>query len=91
MRMALRFGFSSLAVGNAVGSSIFNSLCILGTTALFYPLQGAGFTWTDLGLILAAPVVLLPFAGTGLKLVRWEGGLLLFLYGAYILWRSTVG
>lgn len=84
-------GQGDLAVGNAVGSSIFNILCVLGATALMHPLQGDGVTWTDLGLMLAAPVALLPFAGTGLKLVRWEGALLLILYGAYVIWRSTAG
>jgi Ca2+/Na+ antiporter len=51
----------------------------------------AGVTSTDRYLMLAAPIVLLPFAGTGLRLVRWEGGLLVLLYAAYVLWRSTAG
>ncbi|MBT4098513.1 MAG: calcium/sodium antiporter [Gemmatimonadetes bacterium] len=84
-------GQGDLAVGNAVGSSIFNILCVLGTTTMLHPLQMAGVTSTDLYLMLAAPIVLLPFAGTGLRLVRWEGGLLVLLYAAYVLWRSTAG
>ena len=84
-------GQGDLAVGNAVGSSIFNILCVLGTTTMLHPLQMAGVTSTDLYLMLAAPIVLLPFAGTGLRLVRWGGGWLVLLYAAYVLWRSTAG
>ena len=80
-----------LAIGNAVGSSTFNILCILGTSATVRPLQAGGVTGTDLLLMAAAPVLLLPFAGTGLRLVRWEGGLLLTAYVGYLVWRSTAG
>ncbi len=82
-------GQGDLAVGNAVGSCIFNIGCVLAASAAVHPLQASGVSWTDLALMLGAPILLVPFAGTGLRLVRWEGALLLALYAAYVYWRST--
>ncbi|MDA0336687.1 MAG: calcium/sodium antiporter [bacterium] len=83
-------GQGDLVVGNAVGSCIFNILCILGASAVIHPLA-AHVSQTDLVLMALAPAGLLPFAGTGLKLVRWEGVLLLGAYVTFVVWRVGVG
>jgi len=75
-----------IAVGNVVGSNIFNILGILGTAAIAGPLSSAGITLFDLSVMLAFSVALLPLLYTGFKLHRWEGSLLLVGYFAY-LWR----
>lgn len=79
-----------IAVGNVVGSNIFNILCILGVTSIVKPLSAPGITPLDLWVMVAFSIGILPLLYTGLKLQRWEGGLLLFGYGAYlrVLWPS---
>lgn len=77
-----------IAVGNIVGSNLFNILSILGLTALVQPLEVSGISWWDLGTMIVTTVVLLPLMWTGSILRRWEGGLLLLMYGIYlaVLW-----
>ncbi len=77
-----------IAVGNVVGSNIFNLLGILGLTAIIKPLSASGITPLDLWVMLGFSIALLPLLYTGLKLQRWEGALLLCGYGLYlwILW-----
>ena len=73
-----------IAVGNIVGSNIFNILGILGTAALVRPLQNTGMSAVDLGLMIALAVLLLPLARSGWRLSRWEGALLLVIYAGYV-------
>jgi len=75
-----------IAVGNIVGSNIFNIFGILGTAALVRPLQNTGMSAVDLGLMIMLAVLLLPLARSGWKLNRWEGGLLLIIYAGYVLY-----
>jgi cation:H+ antiporter len=80
---ALR-GQSDLAIGNVVGSNIFNVLGILGVTALARPLVPGGIGPVDLGVMCVLAVALLPLLRTGFRLDRWEGGLLLLAYAGYL-------
>ncbi len=80
---ALR-GQSDLALGNLVGSNIFNILGILGITASIQPVDASGLSWLDAGVMLAFAIVTLPFLWTGYTFSRWEGGLLLGGYVAYV-------
>ena len=77
-----------IAVGNVVGSNIFNILGILGVASIAKPLSATGITKLDLWVMVVFSIALLPLLYTDLKLQRWEGGLLLFGYGAYlwVLW-----
>lgn len=75
-----------VAVGNVVGSNIFNILGILGTTALVTPLSAPGVRSVDLAVMLLATLMLLPLAISGKILSRWEGLLLLLGYGGYLWW-----
>jgi cation:H+ antiporter len=74
-----------IAVGNIVGSNIFNILGILGTASLVRPLSGTDMTAIDLGVMIALAVLLLPLARTGWRLCRPEGGLLFGCYVAYVI------
>jgi cation:H+ antiporter len=73
-----------IAVGNVVGSNIFNLLCISGATATLSPFACAGISWVDLGVMIGFSVLLLPLMRSGLELKRWEGALLLAAYAGYL-------
>ncbi|MGI2261076.1 calcium/sodium antiporter [Shewanella sp. GXUN23E] len=77
-------GESDIAIGNVVGSNLFNILGILGITALVQPVSSAGLENFDFTVMLALAVVLLPFAWTGLRIGRREGAVMLAAYLGYI-------
>lgn len=73
-----------IAVGNVVGSNVFNILGILGLAAIASPLHAPGISTLDLVVMIALTVLLIPLLYTGRLLHRLEGSALLGLYGAYI-------
>jgi cation:H+ antiporter len=74
-----------IALGNIVGSNIFNILFILGSTTVLQPIDVAFSTVAvDLWVMLGLSVLLLPFLLTGLRLGRREGSVLLVFYAAYV-------
>lgn len=79
-------GQTDLALGNVVGSNIFNIGVVLGLPALIspggIPVSGAAVA-LDIPVMLAAAVALLPIAFTGFAVARWEGALFVALYAAY--------
>ena len=85
---ALR-GERDMAVGNLVGSNIFNIGAVLGLTAVVSP-AGIGVDRAaivfDMPVMVAAALVLLPLAFTGQIIARWEGFLLVGLYVAYVVY-----
>ncbi len=80
-----------IAVGNIVGSNVFNILAILGLSSLAHPLQTQGVAMTDLVVMTAFAVLMLPLMRSGFQLVRWEGALLLALYVGYVGWLLGAG
>ncbi|MFQ6371990.1 calcium/sodium antiporter [Shewanella sp. YIC-542] len=79
-------GQSDIAIGNVVGSNLFNLLGILGVTALVHPISAAGFSALDFGVMLALTVLVLPLARTGYRIGRRDGLLLLVAYLGYMAW-----
>ncbi len=77
---------ADIAVGNVVGSNIFNILLIIGTSAMVTPVPAGGITFGSLAVMTLAAVVALPMAWTGFKLNRVEGALLLSGYVVYVVW-----
>jgi len=75
-----------IALGNIVGSNIFNILGILGAAALAEPLVGTGIKMTDVYVALAFAVLLLPMIRSGFTLHRWKGALLMGGYIGYLAW-----
>lgn len=73
-----------IAVGNIIGSNIFNLLGILGAASMVKPLTPSGVTNLSLVVMVVFSIVLLPLLYTDSKLHRWEGMLLLLGYGAYM-------
>ena len=82
-----------VAIGNIVGSNIFNILGILGLTASVLPLKATGIGARDAGLMLGTAVLLLPFAFSRRSISRVEGCVFLCIYGIYfyLLWPGTAG
>lgn len=75
---------SDIAVGNAVGSNIFNILSILGISAIIIPIKSDQISYFDLGVMLAAAFILLPLSYSGFRISRLEGFLLLIGYFVYV-------
>ena len=82
--IAARKGQSAMAIGNVVGSNLFNIFWILGCCACVVPLPVDGIVWTDFAMLLLANVLFWLFARTSHRVVRWEGGVLVLCYVAYI-------
>jgi cation:H+ antiporter len=80
---------ADIAVGNVVGSNIFNILCILGISAGITPLTSAGITAIDLWVMAAFALVLWIFSRTGFRITRAEGLVLLAAYIGFIAWLVT--
>lgn len=78
-----------IAVGNAVGSNIFNVLGIFGTTATVTPLRLGDVGWVDLATMTALALLLTAFLYTQRRLSRVEGGFLLGSFVLYTVWRLT--
>ncbi|NSW95535.1 MAG: sodium:calcium antiporter, partial [Bacteroidales bacterium] len=76
---------NDIAVGNVIGSNIFNIFFILGTSALIKPVNFNTRFNKDMYLLIAGTILLLlaMFSGQRRKLDRWEAGLLLIIYVAY--------
>jgi len=81
---AARRGECDIAVGNVIGSNLFNVLCILGVSPLVSPIRTAGINLFDLGAMCVATGVLWAMMLTGRSISRREGGVLLALYLVYV-------
>lgn len=79
-------GERDIAVGNVVGSNIFNILCVLGLSSVITPngitVSAAALAF-DIPVMVAIAVACLPIFFTGHLISRWEGGLFFFYYLAY--------
>lgn len=75
-----------VAIGNVVGSNIFNVLGILGVAALVQPITAPELAWADLGVMMLVALALLPVVRTGGRISRWEGAGLLIVYIGYTIW-----
>lgn len=82
-------GERDIAVGNVVGSNLFNILSVLGLTAAVTP-SGVGVPAAalrfDLPFMIAVALACLPIFFTGYRIARWEGALFLAYYMAYTLY-----
>ena len=81
--VATRKGDSGLALGNAVGSNIFNILFILGMSAAISPLTVLGESMIDCVILLVSAIILFVFAKTKKSMCRWEGAVCILLYVVY--------
>ncbi len=82
---------TDIAIGNVIGSNIFNIFFILGITGLVTPIPYSAALNFDIYVLLASTVVLIIFMFTlnSRKLDRWEAFILLILYFVYVGWLIT--
>ena len=79
-------GHGDIAVGNVIGSNIFNLLGVLGVTSVASPLSRGHIGWASLGVMLGVTVLILPMLHSRRRLSRPEGTILLACYVAYLGW-----
>ena len=91
--VAVTKGKIDIAVGNVVGSNIFNIFWVLGVSALISPISFASNTVIDFGVLTGMTLLLLlaTFTGKKYSLDKWEAALMLSAYAGYIgfvIWRG---
>lgn len=82
--VSARKGNSGIAIGNALGSNVFNILMILGLTGIISPMQIQGITTVDLSMLTISMILLWLFSFTKLTIERWEGAVLTLVFVGYI-------
>lgn len=75
---------NDIAIGNVVGSNIFNLLAIIGISGTISPLKTGGIGIIDLILMNATALLLLPLMRSGFRIIRIEGFLLILIYIVYL-------
>lgn len=86
---AARKGDNAMAVGNVVGSVVFNTLLILGASSLVYPLPMKSITYIDLSVEMGAALLFWLFSYIGRKrfiITRLEGAIMVLLQIGYYVW-----
>ena len=83
---------TDIAIGNIVGSNLFNILTIAGSCALIHPIEAKNVNYIDLLVMLGISVLLLPLVKSGQKISRTEGFVLILFYVIYMFWllRDTL-
>lgn len=84
--VAARKGQSAIAIGNVIGSNIFNVLMIVGITGLVCPMDIQGITIVDLSVFTGSIFLLWAFSYTKYKVERWEGAVLTMVFLAYMIY-----
>ncbi len=87
--VAARKGQSAIAIGNVIGSNVFNILLILGLTATISPLEIEGITTLDMAVMLLSVSLVWLFSYTRYTVERWEGAALVVGYLVYLGWLIT--
>ena len=82
--VSARKGNSGIAIGNALGSNVFNILAILGLTGAITPMTLKGITLIDLSMLVISVILVWLFSFTTYKIERWEGAVLSVVFIAYI-------
>ena len=84
--VAARKGQSAIAIGNVIGSNVFNTLMIVGVTGLICPMQIEGIDIIDLSVMTIGIALLWFFSYTKFTVERWEGALLTVIFTGYMAW-----
>ncbi|MCM1108786.1 MAG: calcium/sodium antiporter [Clostridium sp.] len=84
--MAARKGSSAMAIGNVIGSNVFNIFFVVGCSAVVTPIHAAAVSVADYVLMVGSMLLLWMFSFTRFTVSRGEGGFLLALYVGYVGW-----
>lgn len=87
---AARRGECDIAVGNVVGSNLFNVLCILGVSPLVSPLRSGDVTFFDFGVMVGCSLLLYAMMLKGKSISRRAGGWLLAIYILYVIKLAVI-
>ena len=82
--VSARKGNSGIAIGNVLGSNVFNVLAILGLTGVISPMTLKRITMTDLSMMVISIILIWLFSFTKYKIERWEGAILTAVFVGYI-------
>ena len=77
---------TDIAIGNIVGSNLFNILAIAGSCSFIHPIEAKNVNYIDLLVMLAISILLLPLMKSGQKISRTEGAALILIYVIYLFW-----
>jgi cation:H+ antiporter len=89
--VAARRGSSDIALGNVVGSNIFNTVAVLGLTSVVQPLPVSGELLTDMRVMFVVSVALYLFTLNRRVIQRWEGAILAAGYFVYLVFVARRG
>ena len=84
--VAAKKGESDLALGNAIGSNIFNIVFVLGFSAVISPITVDMLAIIDTIAVIGVSVLVLLFSATGKKISRTEGGIMVAVYAGYFVY-----
>ena len=84
--VAARKGQSAIAMGNVIGSCVYNILLIIGVTGLISPMVIGGITPLDFGMMMISIVLLWLFSFTKYEVEHWEGFVMLALFTGYMVY-----
>ena len=90
--VAARKGRSAIAIGNVIGSNVFNILMILGVTGLICPMEMEGISLVDFAMMMVSIMLMWLFSSTKLKVERWEGAWLVIMmvgYMGWLVWQAS--
>lgn len=82
--VSARKGNSGIAIGNVLGSNVFNILAILGVTGVITPMHLQGITMSDLSMMVVSTLLVWLFSFTKYKIARWEGIVLTIVFIGYM-------
>lgn len=82
--VAAKKGNSGIAIGNVLGSNVFNILMIVGLTGTVCPMHITGITLTDFAMLVASILLICIFSRTKYTIERWEGTVLTAIFIAYL-------
>ncbi|MDZ7372075.1 MAG: calcium/sodium antiporter [candidate division KSB1 bacterium] len=78
---------ADIAVGNVIGSNIFNIVAILGTASLVSPIVGTDIRTLDIGMMIGLSLLIVPMMRTRFRISRAEGVVLIAAYVGYLFLR----
>ncbi|MDD4778605.1 MAG: calcium/sodium antiporter [Fermentimonas sp.] len=81
---------SDIAIGNVVGSNIFNILLILGVAGLIHPISTPEINYMDSLFVVALGLVLWLFMKLGTRIRRWQGATFIFIYVLYFIIKLSI-
>lgn len=82
--VAAKKGNSAIAIGNVIGSNIFNVFFVLGICSFISPMNATSVSLTDIFILIFSMLLMWGFASTSRKISRWEGLVMVVLYCSYV-------